>query len=261
MEKQEGLYSIDRYEGAGKWCFAIGANRAWDNYQQRPALFGESLLRYEKATQRDWFDEETRRLIERADVKERLWKIRCYFSHCCHDNTCLDFNPDDDVRKIMEKAYEKAIFEAKKRLTKETDIETPSLFEPNGRITAAGVVFFCSLFVERRILSRLMGYVRGFKKTEGEYSLTRKIFSTYCLRDSHSIRGGDLNAVMFRDILGYLSRAPSEYYRHNKDKCDKEKHPERKTEKFIDLALRCLESFVFGKLKNYTVSIGRKEIV
>ncbi|MBN2131903.1 MAG: hypothetical protein JW741_20550 [Sedimentisphaerales bacterium] len=261
MEKEQGLYSIDRYQGAGKWCFAIGANRAWDNYNERPKLFSESLLRYEKATRRDWFDEETRGLIKKSDVRQRLRKIRCYFSHYCHDNTCLGFDPDDDLRKIMEKAYERAIFEQRKHLSTETDIETPALFEPHGRITAAGVVFFCSFFVERRILNRLMGRIPGFKKTEGEYGATRQMFSKYCLRDSYSIRASDSNAVLFRDILGYLSRAPSQYYRHNKDQCDKDGHPERKKDKFINLALRYLESFVPARLRNHTLSVGRKEVV
>jgi len=218
METRESLYSIGRYQGAGKWCFAIAVNRAWDNFDQRPKLFSESLLRYEKATRRDWFDEETRRMIQNADVKARLWDIRCYFSHYCHADTCLDFSPDDSLRTIMERAYAKAAFEQRKRLTKDTDIQMPALFETSGRITAPGVVFFCSFFVERRILNRLMGYIAGFRKTEGEYALTRGVFSTYCLRDSHSIQAGDPNAVLFRDILGYLSRVPSSYYRHNKDK-------------------------------------------
>jgi hypothetical protein len=234
----------------------------------------ESLLRYEKATRRDWFDEETRRLIQKAShdtvkrggsektvVATRLEDIRNYFSHSCHDGACLDFAPDDDIRKIIERAYDKAIFEVRKRSTKETDIETVCLFEPGGRITAPGVVFFCSFFVERRILNRLMGYVAGFKKTEGEYRIRRTIFSTYCLRDSHSIRARDPNAAMFRDTLGYLSRVPEEYYRHNKDRCDAEKHAQRGRDKFIDLALRYLETVAFGSLRDYTASFGRREIV
>jgi hypothetical protein len=274
MDEHDSLHSIDRYKGAGKWCFAIGTNRAWDNYQQRPDLFAESLLRYEKATRRDWFDEETRSLIQKASrttvkrgdtekvvVAARLEDLRNYFSHSCHDGACLNFPPDDDIRRIMERAYEKAIFEVKKRFTKETDLETVCLFEPGGRITAPGVVFLCSFFVERRILNRLMGYVAGFKRTEGEYKIRRAIFSTYCLRDSHSIQAGDPNAAMFRDILGYLSHVPREYYRHNTERCDTEKQAQRGRDKFISLSLRYLETVAFGTLRNYTACFGQTEIV
>lgn len=274
-EEKKEIYSIDKYQGAGKWCFAIILNRACDNYEGNPHLLSESLLRFEEVNRRDWFDEETRELIIQMDTEtktdpnlkpnttanRKLNDIRNYFSHFHHTEESLCFKEDSPIRIILENAYKKAKQHHIERLEKETDIEFPALFESNDRITSAGIIFFSSLFVERRILNRLMGYVGGFKKTKGEYNITREIFSTYCLRDSYSIMAADSNAVIFRDILGYLSRVPSEYYKHNKEKCDKENEPERKTKKFIYFALRYLEKFALKEIRNYKVSIARMEVV
>jgi hypothetical protein len=280
--------TVDDYKGEQKWCFAIVLNRACDNYEDnykknKSKLFSESLLKFEEVNRKDWFDEEIRKLIVQMDTEDSslrpkdpkkiregvnysqvnriLNDIRNYFSHYYHIDSCLHFPEKDSMRIIMEKAYEKAQYYHKEVLKKETDIQFPALFEKNGKITSAGVVFLASFFVERRILHRPMGYVGGFKKTEGEYNITREIFTTYCLKDSYSIHTPDPKAVMFRDILGYLSRVPSEYYQHNKEQCDKENHPERKTDKFIFFALKYLEDFALNELKDHTVSVARMEII
>ena len=279
VAEQKGLYLIDNYQGTAKWCFAIILNRACDNYTDNPCLFSESLLRFEEVRRKDWFDEETRKLIYDAEkilppdpqkryelkpknlANERLNRVRNYFSHFHHQDRRLYFEKDDPIRIIMIKAYEKAKENVIGHQKKETDIKFPDLFESNGRITSAGVVFLASIFVERRILARLMGYVKGFKHTEGEYNITRDIFFTYCLKDSYSIHTPDPKAVLFRDILGYLSRVPSEYYKYNKEQCDKENDPEREIDKFISFALEYLEEFVLNGIANYTVTIARMEVI
>jgi hypothetical protein len=272
---KKAMYSIGEYQGVKKWCFAIVLNRACDNYEDNPRLFYESLLVFERTNRKDWFDEETRQKINEAvqngTVKKRLTDLRNYFSHYYHSDIPVSFAPDDPVKKIIDKSYEKAKEEVIKHLKKETDIEFPGLFDSSGRITSAGVVFLSSFFVERRVLSRLMGYVRGFKKSEGEYKITRKIFSKYCLRDSYSIHAPDPKAVLFRDILGYLSRVPSKYYptylsripqgRPGEIRGNEKKYSERKTDKFISFALKYLEEFVLTALKGYVVFIARMEVV
>ena len=70
-EEKKEIYSIDKYQGAGKWCFAIILNRARDNYEGNPQLLSESLLRFEAVNRRDWFDEETRELILQMDAEIR----------------------------------------------------------------------------------------------------------------------------------------------------------------------------------------------
>lgn len=275
--------TTDDYQGADKWCFAIVLNRACDNYMDNPHLFSESLLRFEAVNRRDWFDAEIRTLIVKMDtedpslrphdpekvrqgvnyspVNRRLNNVRNYFSHYYHQPFPLKFEKDDPIRTIMEKAYEKARFEEIKRQYREPSITFPVLFDEKNQITPAGIIFLASFFVERRILARLMGYVGGFKKTEGEYTITRDIFTTYCLKDSYSIHTQDAKDILFRDIMGYLSRVPSEFYKYNKDLCDKEGIPERKTDKFITFALQYLETFAAKEAGEYRISAGRMKIV
>jgi hypothetical protein len=283
--------TVDDYKGEQKWCFAIVLNRACDNYEENHKLFSESLLEFEKTHRKDWLDEETRKLIhnveeilppdpqKKYEIKPknlaniRLNEVRNYFSHFHHKDWCLYFKADDPIRIIMEKAYDKAKEKVIGHLKKEPEIKIPeSLFESNGRITPAGIIFLASFFVERRFLSRLMGYVGGFKESEGEYSITRDIFSTYCLKDSYSIHTPDSKAMLFRDILGYLSLVPSEYYptylsqipkRKPDEKLPKdEKYGERKPDKFILFALKYLEEIVSkGLADTYKVSVARMEII
>ena len=279
---------IDYYQGEKKWCFAIVLNRACDNYQDnykknKTKLFSESLLKFEEVNRKDWFDEETRKLITQMDTEDpslkseappKFWGIlnysqvnrilndvRNYFSHYYHNDFCLNFSDKDSMRIIMEKAYAKAKEKIIGKLKKETDLKFPELFETSGRITPAGIVFLASFFVERRILSRLLGYVEGFKDTRGEYGITREIFTVYCLKDSYSIAAPSREAVLFRDILGYLSRVPSEFFKYRKEHCEKEDHPERKTDKFITFAVKYLEGFGLKGLNDYTVAFGRMEII
>jgi len=270
----QGMYSIEQYEGAKKWCFAIVLNRAQTNLQGNPKLFEETLTRFERIRKEDWFDQETKKLIyakqEQNEVEEEIQKaadeklrdLRNYFSHYFHTPDCLIFTQNDPVRIIMEKAYEKARFEQAKKEQEDISIEFGELFEENGRITSAGVVFFASFFAERRFLNRLMGYVQGFTRTEGEYKITRDVFSTYCLRDSYSVKTPDHDAVMFRDILGYLSRVPSESYQRIKESQMRSETQlsERKTDKFILFALNYLEDYGLEDLADYTACFARTRI-
>ena len=193
---------------------------------------------------------------------ERLKDLRNYFSHYLHAPDCLIFNQNATIRLIMENAYEKSLFEALKKQQEDISIEFPELFEEEGKITSAGVVFFVSFFIERRFLYRLMGYVQGFKRKEGEYNITRDVFSTYCLRDSYSVRTQENDAVMFRDILGYLSRIPNERYQRIKQPATRNdvKLSERKTDKFILFALKYLEDYGLRDLADYTACFARSKI-
>lgn len=274
-ERQNAHRTIDDYTGPSKWCFAVVLNRACDNYEENHNLFVESLLVFEQKNRKNWFDEEIRERIKQAgEEKEtnqnlkpnalanrRLSDVRNYFSHFHHKDFCLIFKKEDSIRIIMEAAYTKAKEHVYGKQTKETDIEIKELFDSHDKITPAGVVFLASFFVERRILARLMGYVTGFKKTKGEYSITHEIFSTYCLKDSYSIHTQNPGAMLFRDIMGYLSRIPSEYYQYYSDQCIKDEEAERKTDKFITFSLIYLELFVFKNIKDYEVRIGHSEIV
>jgi hypothetical protein len=270
-------YSLDRYRGSGKWLFAIVFNKAQANLRDNPKLLDETLTRFMKNRKQEWFDEETRSLIcgedidgkegeVRQDVREgfrdRLNNLRNYFSHYVHSDTCLKFEAGDEVRAILERAYARARLEELKRQTEEITVRLPKLFEEDGRVTSAGVVFFVSFFVERRFLTRLMGYVAGFKESEGEYKITRDVFSKYCLRDSYSVKAQDQSAVMFRDIMGYLARVPGAAYKHMKQPVTRgdKQLSERKTEKFITFALRYLEDYEFCRLGNYKVCFARQKI-
>jgi len=68
-KSKKAMYLINHYEGPKKWCFAIVLNRACDNYEDNPHLFSKSLLEFEKTSRKDWFDEETRELVEQADTE------------------------------------------------------------------------------------------------------------------------------------------------------------------------------------------------
>jgi hypothetical protein len=283
-EQSKDFEKINYYQGHKKWCFAIVLNRACDNYRDnyiksKTTLFSESLLKFEAVNRKDWFDEDIRNLIKNVEeiqlpnpqknheiipknfVNIRLNDVRNYFSHFCHGQDCLFFKNDEPLRIIVEKAYEKAKEKIIGQTKNELTIKFPNLFESDGLITPAGVIFLSSFFVERRILSRLLGYVEGFKDTRGEFNITREIFSTYCLKDSYSILTPSKEAVLFRDILGYLSRVPTEFYKYRKEFCEKENHPERKTDKFISFALKYLEEFVLKELNEYSVSFGKMEVV
>jgi len=274
---KKAIYSIDQYKGAKKWCFAIVLNRACDNYEGNPHLFSESLLEFEKTNRKDWFDEETRELIEKADTEiqpnpnlkpnttanRKLKDIRNYFSHHYHKNECLYFKNDDPIRCIMEAAYEKAKIYIKGKQIEQSDIPLPELFESSGCITPAGILLLASFFVERGILHRLMGNIGGFKDNRGEYGLTHDIFTTYCLKGSYSIQAQDHDAVMFRDILGYLSRVPTESFQRIKQpKIRKEGQlSERKTDKFIKFALNYLEHYGLKDLEGCKACFARSKIV
>jgi len=263
-KKEQSTYSIDNYEGLQKWCFAIVLNKGLQNLNENEALLNHSLLLFEKTQKKEWFNEETEKLIvdNKEEMRKRFENLRNYFSHYLHSKDCLYFEKDDTIRIILEKAYEKACFEWLRKNT-EVSIEFPQLFDADNKITSAGVVLLTSFFVERRFLNRLMGYVKGFKKNEGQWNITRKVFSTYCLRDSYSIQGQDDNLVHFRNILGYLLRIPSEayqYYYPNEPNGHEENGRilnERKTEKFISFAVRCLEDF---PPEGYTLKFARRKI-
>lgn len=273
-DKEIGLYSIDKYKGKKKWCFAIVLNKAQTNLMENQNIFEQTLTKYERIRKQDWYDKETKKIIyEKEDeykVKEKiknsageiLKNLRNYFSHHFHKQDLLIFSKDDKVRIVMERAYERSKYEKKKNLQEDISIEFPDLFEKEGKITTAGVLFFVSFFVERRFLNRLMGYVEGFKKTEGEYNITREVFATYCLRDSYSVQAQDKDAVMFRDIMGYLSRVPTESFQRIKkpQKQNESRLSERKTDKFISFALNYLEDYGFKDLKNYTAFFARSRI-
>lgn len=270
---KEELYSLDQYEGSKKWCFAIVLNKAQTNLKENPLLFEKTLTQHKRMRKQDWFDEETKQLVYekgedrlkeevRKAASARLRHLRNYFSHYFHKSDHLTFAQNDPIRIIMEKAYKKAFFEKIKNLQEDISVEFPDLFGKGDKITSAGVVFFVSFFVERRFLHRLMGYVRGFKKTEGEYKLTREAFSTYCLSDSYSVRAPDHDAVMFRDILGYLSRVPTESYQRI-ERFQGQKGTqlsERKTNKFISFAMKYLEDCWPKELRDYTACFARTTI-
>ncbi|RKY08123.1 MAG: hypothetical protein DRP66_05270 [Planctomycetota bacterium] len=255
--------SIDEYQGARKWCFTIAFNKALVNRDKNDGLFVESLLRHEKYSKHDWYDEDTRALIkcstQAANAKAEA--LRNYFSHYRHSPGCLTFTAEDELRTIMERAYERAIFECRRRET-EVIIEFPSLFEGD-RITTAGVVFFVSFFVERRVLDRLYGAVSGLKKNEGQYKLTRKALSMYCLKDSRFTKAWDKRVLLFRDILAQLGRIPAEAYEYyHGEQGDKKRandnegtNPKRHKDKFIEFALHYLEA------QHSEICFGRRHIV
>lgn len=272
---KKAMYSIERYEGSKKWCFAIVLNRAQTNFEENPKLFELTLTQFEKTRKEDWFDEETRKLIyekeEENKIKQEIQKaageklnnLRNYFSHYLHTPDCLIFTKNDPLRIIMEKAYERALFEERKKQEEDISIEFPKLFEDDNKITSGGVIFFVSFFLERHILNRLLGYIPGFKDTRGEYNLSRKAISAYCLKGSHSVRTPDHDAVMFRDILGYLSRVPTEHYQRIKQpqKRNQGQLSERKTDKFITFALNYLEDYGLKDLGVYTACFARSRII
>ncbi|MBN1806721.1 MAG: hypothetical protein JW837_15845 [Sedimentisphaerales bacterium] len=274
-DKKTELYSIDKYKGRDKWCFAIVLNKAQTNLTENPDLFEQTITKYDRIRKEGWFDEETKKLIYiqenehkiKGEIKtlarEVLKNLRNYFSHHFYKQDCLIFPKDNIVRIIMGRAYERSEYEIKKNLKEDISIELPALFEPEGKITTAGIVFFTSFFVERRFLHRLMGSVQGFTKTEGEYKITRDVFAKYCLRDSYSVKAQDNDAVMFRDIIGYLSRVPTESFQHikNPKKQNESQLSERKTDKFISFALKYLKDYGFEDLKgHYTAFFARSEI-
>lgn len=260
--EKRGL-SIDEYQGAGKWCFTIAFNKALVNRDKNDGLFVESLLRHEKYSKHDWYDEDTRALIKCSTqaANAKVEALRNYFSHYRHLPGCLEFTADNALRRIMERGYERAIFECRRRET-EVIIEFPSLFEGD-RITTAGVVFFVSFFVERRVLFRLYGAVSGLKKNEGQYKLTRKALSMYCLKDSRFMKAWDKRVLLFRDILAQLGRIPAESFEHyygvqtdKKGANDNEgTNPKRHKDKFIEFALRYLEA------RHSELCFGRRRIV
>ena len=78
--KKMGLYSIDKYQGSKKWCFAIVLNKATTNLDENPNLFEKTLTKYEQIRKKDWFDEETFRGLARlrgmecrAHYAEAFW--------------------------------------------------------------------------------------------------------------------------------------------------------------------------------------------
>jgi len=286
---KKAVYYIDQYKGDKKWCFAIVLNRAYDNLEDNPNLLNESLLRFENISLMSWFDfqEDEKQMrdsvfqgyeninkaeqkkeiklkpdIQKAVVK-RLEDLRNYFSHRLHTDDCLTFLKEDPIRFILEKAYEKAKLVHLGRETQESKDFSVPLFEDD-KITTAGVILFASFFVEMRILIRVLGLkdVRGFTLTEGKFNLTRKAICHYALPDSYSIKT-PRDTKLFRDILGYLSRMPSESYDHyfpeakkkaeegekdkegeGKDKENKEPQwSKRNTDKFMVFAMRYLEDF------------------
>jgi len=271
-------YSIRKYEGSRKWCFAIVFNKAQKNLEDNAYLLDETVTRFMRIRKEGWFDEETVEMVcggdageqegrVRGEVREkferRLKELRNYFSHYLHAGRCLDFEETDTVRLILEKAYERAKFENRKMEKGEISFPLPDLFEPNGLITSAGAVFFVSFFVERRFLNRLLGSVEGFRETGGEYKATRDVISMYCLRDSYSVKGREPCAVAFRDIMGYLMRVPNASYERLREVSPDglQKLTERKKDKFIEFALGYLEDYEFKGLREYNACFGRRRIV
>ena len=154
---RKAMYSIEGYEGSKKWCFAIVLNRAQTNFEENPKLFELTLTQFEKTRKEDWFDEETRKLIyeneEENKIKQEIQKVageklnnlRNYFSHYRHTPDCLIFTKNDPLRIIMEKAYERTLFEERKKQEEEDiSIEFPKLFEDDRR----GNIFCIILFGE-----------------------------------------------------------------------------------------------------------------
>ncbi len=270
-KSQVDTYSLDYYRGIYQWCFAIVLNKALGVQQdqakqdaERAESFSKNLLRFNETRKLEWFDEYTQKLIRdnQSDAVVRLWELRNYFSHYRHSDKPLFFEKENPLRIILVKAYEKAIFECRRKRP-DFSLDFPPLFEKSNRITAAGVALYASFFVERRFMGRLLGFAKGFKKDEGEYKCVRDIFRTYSLPDRYSVQAQDKKAFKFRNILGYLNRFPSIAYQHyypNESDTHKEGDryiSERKTDKFISFAIRYLEDFSPG---GYDLKFGRKKI-
>jgi hypothetical protein len=316
---KKGIYSIDQYEGAKKWCFGLVLNRALDNinpqnkedakdFKNKDLLY-KSVLRFEGIRKQSWFDGNTKNKITPKVVIDNTEKaaallvnLRNYFSHCYHTDTCLYFpdeSPNKQNRQIMEDAYERAKAElASKKTGQEeekdkdgnvkkysySEIPWPPLFDERYKITSAGVVFFASFFTERSQISRLMGSIEGLKRSDDKFNMTRRAISFYSLPDSFAEsvagykqeEGGVSRTIkqegkMFRDILGYLRRIPSETYKiyhsqenrqesQDQEKPKDENEPvERKTDKFAIFAMQYLEHFEEVNFARYRINMEQRK--
>lgn len=275
---------------------------------EKKDLFCKSLLRFQGIKKQQWYDGTIAQdIINNKDkAAELLTNLRNYFSHHCHTDDCLNFGKEStnkEIRRIMETAYERAKEDLAGRKTgeevsgeaeKDKDgnikkyrlekIPWPELFDKRDKITKAGVVFFASLFTQRSQVNRLMSWISGLKKNEDEFGMTRRALSFYSLPDSYAEEAVDLaidesgirktiteQARMFRDILGYLRRIPSETYKiyhkneekkkysetekDNEEKEDKETGPvERKTDKFAFFAMKYLEDSEKVQFARYRIN-------
>jgi len=262
--------------------------------------FDETKAEKENVTAKEIIDSKDK-------AAELLLNLRNYFSHNYHTEKCLYFGTESQhkqIRLIMEAAYERAKAELTGRRTgqeisaeaekdkdgnikkyKLSDVPWPPLFDEKDIITTAGVVFFASFFTEAGQIFRLMNWINGLKRNDDKFNITRRALSFYSLPDSYAeaiaeyeveedgaSRTIRYKAKIFKDILNYLRRIPSETYKlyhsgeENKisgkkeEKGEDENTPvERKTDKFAEFAMRYLEDFEGVRFARYRINTKTRE--
>lgn len=303
-EKTEVSYSLrdEWYQGVYKSGFTAALNIADDNCQS----IGCKTLLKEAQHCKGGFTDEQIDAVEK-EMAGRLRKIRNYFSHFYHTKDCLKFEEKDNVKEFLESTFKTAVTNAaggiKESDYKGVELDLLGLFETvNGsfRITATGVIFLASFFCHRSNVYRMLGNVKGFKRTDKaeiddgqrrDYNFTRKVLSYYSLRDSYSVKADQTRT--FRELLGYLSRVPQrtvdwlheqneltdieeeEFFRQatNTEKSDSEDQKDsendekeskqrslRKTNKFMLFAMKFIEDWAKEKKLDVTFARYRKVV-
>jgi hypothetical protein len=218
---------VGNYDGVNKAHFTVALNIACDNLEYKGC--GE-ILKEAQRSKGGIADEQIKNV--QSFIDERLREIRNYFSHYYHNDKPLEFEANDCVKEFLEETFKTAVEKLRGGFhSNEYKVETPKLFEKDKdiyKITAAGVIFLTSFFCHRSYVYRMLGGIKGFKRSDKvkmdngqkiDYGFTRRLLSFYSLRDSYSVGGAaSEELITFRDILGYLSKIPEKAIAWRKDK-------------------------------------------
>ena len=272
IKKYDG---IEKFKGIEKARFTIPLNVALDNYYRMGGAEGckGERVSHEEAHKklldvlfsRRGLDDEIKREFKKylkacSENKPCVYKmlkdLRNYFSHFYHKDRCLAIDETCETREFIEEAWKYARERVNSSSNVE-DVQWPELVE-DGVITPAGVIFFASFFSHRGDIERLIGCVRDFmlpkadgnprKEEREKLKLIRKALSFYSLKDSFSITGQNPDAIVFRDIVGYLDKVPIEFAVVEKNAEGKKDDDSRYGDKFALFAMQFIEDH-FERLK------------
>jgi hypothetical protein len=174
-------------------------------------------------------------------ILEKLFELRNWHSHYCHNDKVLYFNsPNIDENKVLIElkefltshlmvAAEKCIKNDEEHLQyyNEQLDKAFRLFDED-KITQEGRIFFLHFFLTKSEMIHCLSGISGFKRSKSYWNLKREIFSFYSKRDGTSIlailyktferkEGASANEVRrqmsfynrYNQIVEYLKKKPA----------------------------------------------------
>jgi hypothetical protein len=136
-------------------------------------------------------------------------------------------------------------------------LEEHSIFSihPGRYLSFHACLFLLSLFLYKDEANKLISKIKGFKRTEDQYSYKRNIFTLFSKKfSSQDINSEEKFLVRFRDIISYLNKYPTPWNKHLELESDFPKMTEQ-------LQKKIMETEIFRSFPKYEKTSERKQFL